>query len=106
VVSTYRAEHMQNFEAHRERALLKYLSVLDNRDAVLSYHQIQGLLYAVVCSPEPVRAAEWFELIWLSDDPLFDDMAEAKGFFELLVELHQHIADAAEQDRYQPGLEA
>jgi uncharacterized protein len=96
---------MLNFEKHREQALLQYLSFLGKRDAVLSYQQIQGLLYAMVCSPEPVKSAEWFELIWLSDDPHFDDPAEAKTFYRLLQELFRHIGEAARQERYRPGVD-
>jgi uncharacterized protein len=59
----------------------------------------------MVCSPEQIRPAEWFELIWLSEDPLFDDMADARSFYRLLLELYQHIAEAARQERYRPGAE-
>lgn len=96
---------MLNFEKQREQALLNYLNYLGNRDAVLSYHQIQGLLYAMACSPEPIKPAEWFELIWLSDAPHFDDAGEAKAFFDLLVELARHIGDLARRAIYRPGMD-
>lgn len=97
---------MLTFEKRRERALLSYLDVLSNRDAVLSYQQIQGLLFAMASSPEPVRPIEWFELIWLNDDPQFDDAGEAKAFFGLLLELSRHIDEEARGERYRPGLDA
>jgi yecA family protein len=97
---------MLTFEKRRERALLSYLDVLSNRDAVLSYQQIQGLLFAMASSPESVRPIEWFELIWLSDDPQFDDAGEAKTFFQLLLELSRHIGEEARGERYRPGLDA
>lgn len=97
---------MLNFEKHSEQALLNYLNHLGNRDAVLTYQQIQGLLYAMACSPEPIKPVEWFELIWLSDDPCFDDVAEAKAFYRLLVDLFHHIGDLARRDLYSPGFDA
>lgn len=97
---------MLTFEKRRERALLSYLDVLGNRDAVLSYQQIQGLLFAVASSPEAVRPIEWFELIWLSDDPQFDDAGEAKTFFQLLLDLSRYIGEEARGERYRPGLDA
>lgn len=97
---------MLNFEKHREQALLQYLSFLGKRDAVLGYQQIQGLLYAMACSPEPIKPSEWFELIWLTDDAHFDDPAEAKTFFQLLQELFRHIDEAVRKERYRPGVDA
>lgn len=96
---------MLNFEKHSEQALLNYLNYLGNRDAVLSYQQIQGLLYAMACSPEPIKPSEWFELIWLSDDPHFDDATEAKTFYQLLIELSRHIGEAARRETYRPGID-
>lgn len=100
-----RPVHMLNFGKHREQALLQYLSVLGRRDAVLSYRQIQGLLFAMACSPEPIRPSEWFELIWLSDDAHFDDPVEARTFFQLLQELFRHTGEAIRKQRYRPGLD-
>ncbi len=97
---------MLRFEKRQERALLSYLDALGNRDAVLSYQQIQGLLFAVASSPEPVRPIEWFELIWLSDDPQFEDAGDAKTFFQLLLDLSRHIDEEARGERFRPGLDA
>lgn len=96
---------MLTFAKRSERALLSYLDALGNRDAVLSYQQIQGLLFAMASSPEPVRPIEWFELIWLSDDPQFEDAGDAKAFFLLLLELARHIGEEARGDRYRPGID-
>lgn len=97
---------MLNFAKHNEQALLNFLTHLSRRDAVLDYHQIQGLLYAMACSPEPIKPSEWFELIWLSDEPQFDDANEAKTFYQLLIELSQGIGEAARQERYRPAIDA
>jgi len=94
---------MLNFAKHSEDALLGYLNVLSTRDAVLNYHQIHGLLYAMACSPEPIKPSEWFELIWLSDDPQFDDALEARTFYKLLVELFHSIDTDVRHERYRPG---
>ncbi len=96
---------MLNFAKHNEQALRSFLKHLGQRDAVLSYHQIQGLLYAMACSPEPVKPTEWFELIWLNDEPQFDDATEAKAFYRLLIELSRGIGEAAQHERYRPGID-
>lgn len=96
---------MLNFEKQSEQALLNYLNYLGNRDAVLNYQQIHGVLYAMTCSPEPIKPSEWFELIWLSDDPCFEDATEAKTFYRLLVDLFRHIGELARRDLYRPGVD-
>jgi uncharacterized protein len=97
---------MQHFEKQREEILLRVLDKLNTRDAVLNYPQIQGLLYAMACSPEPIRPAEWFELVWLNDDPQFESSAEAKGFYELLIELSGSIIAEVERNRFQLAMGA
>src|SRR5579872_3690470 len=94
---------MLHFEKQSEEALLDFLNHLNARDAVLNYQQIQGLLYAMVCSPEPIKPAEWFELIWLNDDPQFENPAEAKSFYQLLIELFGSMAEDVHRERYRPG---
>lgn len=95
---------MLNFAKHDEQALLEFLNHLGRRDAVLDYHQIQGLLYAMACSPEPIAPSEWFELIWLNDEPQFDDVGEARAFFRLLTELAQDIGETARRECYRPAV--
>ena len=85
-----------------ESALQDYLKELQRSDAVLSYFQLQGLLFAVSCSPEPMKASEWFELIWLNDDPQFDDEAEAKVFYRLVADLQKQIAAGLSRGHYLP----
>lgn len=97
---------MQPFEKQREETLLRVLDQLNTRDAVLNYPQIQGLLYAMACSPEPIKPAEWFELVWLNDEPQFENSAEAKGFYELLVDLFGAISAEVQRNRFQLGMRA
>lgn len=92
---------MQPFEKQREETLLRFLDQLNTRDAVLNYSQIQGLLYAMACSPEPIKPAEWFELVWLNDDPQFESAADARRFYELLVELSGSISVEVQRNRFQ-----
>lgn len=91
--------------SQRAQALIHMLDRLGVGDAVLGYQQIQGLLYAMACSPEPIRPREWFELIWLNDEAPFADNAEAHSFYQLLVDLAQTIREAADRGRYQPGVD-
>lgn len=104
VVSHGLVTGMLQFEKQNEEALQTMLTGLGARDAVLNYQQIHGLLYAMSCSPEPIAASEWFELIWLSDDPQFDDPTEAKTFYKLLLSLFRSIDTDVQSSRYCPGM--
>lgn len=78
------------------------ISQLQSNDALLSYYQLQGLLFAIACSPEDIKPSEWFDLIWLSDEPQFDSEDEARQFYRQVVALSEHIADMARQRRFLP----
>ncbi|MEE8057113.1 MAG: UPF0149 family protein [Pseudomonadales bacterium] len=93
---------LTEFDKERERILRKSISQLRHNEAVLSYYQLQGLLFAMACSPEPIKPAEWFDLIWLNDEPQFDDESEAKDFYKLVVALADHIAEMVRQRRVLP----
>ena len=95
---------MLQFEKQNEDALQTILNSLGARDVVLNYQQIHGLLYAMASSPEPIAASEWFELIWLSDAPQFDDPADANTFYQLLLSLFRAIETDIQAARYRPGM--
>lgn len=93
---------MLNFDKEHEQTLCGFLEQLSPREVVLDYAQLQGFLFAMACSPEPIKPAEWFDLIWLSDEPQFDSEDDAREFFRLVVGLSEHVAAAVEQRRYLP----
>lgn len=90
------------FDQEQERRLLNELLRLRRNEAVMSYYQLQGFLFAMQCSPEQVLPSQWFDLIWLTDEPQFDDEAAATGFFRSLVALSEYIAASVRQRRYLP----
>lgn len=91
-----------SFDRHQQQILQERLQVLQGREAVLSYHQLQGFLFAIACSPEPIKPSEWFDLIWLDDEPQFENEDEARSFFRLVVALADHIANMTRQRRFLP----
>ena len=83
-----------------DETLRDYFQRLDG--AVLDYKRLQGFLFAIACSPDPLKPSEWFELIWLDDEPQFDSEAEAKEFFELLGQSMMDLKQAKGQGFYLP----
>ncbi|MEH6557544.1 MAG: UPF0149 family protein [Oceanicoccus sp.] len=90
------------FNKQQEKTLRKSLDRLHGREAAFSYYQLQGFLFAIACSPETIKPSEWFDLIWLNDEPQFDSETEARDFFSQVVSLSVHIADMAQQRRFLP----
>lgn len=81
----------------REQSLQALLERLCRVDAVLSYQQIRGLLFAIAASPEPVKPSQWFELILLRDDAPFESEQQAQLFVQLLAGLADDIARQSAQ---------
>jgi len=90
------------FDKEQEQSLRERLAQLQRSEAVLSYAQLQGFLFALACSPETIRPCEWFDLIWFNDEPQFDNEQEARSFYRQVVALSEHIADMARQRRFLP----
>lgn len=86
----------------QERILRERFTQLQANEAAISFCQLQGLLFAIACSPEPIKPAEWFELLWLNDEPQFDEAKEARLFFKQVVALSDHIAGLTEQGQFLP----
>ena len=93
---------LAEFDTLRERNLRKTLTHLHRSGATISYHQLQGFLFAMACSPEPLKPSEWFDLIWVTDEPQFDSEVEARDFYRSVVALSYHVAMMARQHRYLP----
>ena len=97
-----KAVEMGSFDKNQERGLRESITQLQSDEAVLGYYQLQGLLFAIACSPEPIRPSEWYDLIWLNDEPQFDNEADANTFYQRVLALSDHIAEMARQRRFLP----
>lgn len=96
---------MISFDKEQERVLRESIEQLESAESVLGYYQLQGLLFAVACSPEPIKPAEWLDLIWLNDEAQFDNEAEADNFYKQLMALANHINHMTRQKNFLPFAE-
>ena len=90
------------FDKQQEQLLKQSLALLHSREAAINFHQLQGLLFAIACSPEPIKPSEWFDLLWLDDEPQFDTEQEARVFYQQVVAMSEHISLMAQQRRFLP----
>ena len=91
-----------SFSEEQQDALKFHLARLHERNAALDYYQLYGLLFAVACAPEPIKVSEWFELVWLNDEPQFDQEEEARDFFHLVKAFAKHVAEQKNAGQFLP----
>ncbi|MFA7555229.1 MAG: UPF0149 family protein [Spongiibacteraceae bacterium] len=96
---------MISFDKEQERVLRESIAQLESPESVLGFYQLQGLLFAIACSPESIKPAEWLDLIWLNDEPQFDSEAEADIFYKQLMALANHIESKTREQKYLPFAE-
>ena len=90
------------FDKEQDRLLRERIEQLHKAEAAISYYQLQGLLFAMACSPEKIKPSEWFELLWLNDEPQFEETDDARQFYKQVVALSEHIGEMARQRRFLP----
>ena len=57
----------------------------------MSYHAMQGFLFAVTAAPDMVMPSEFFPLIWGEKEPEFKDAAEARAVIGGLMALYNEV---------------
>lgn len=67
-----------------QKKITQLLKIIDPREECLNVTQIQGLLYAVVITPEPIKPEEWLPIIF--DDESHEYVA-VESMRQLLAEL-------------------
>jgi yecA family protein len=62
-----RKQHAK-LSAREARALGDFLSHADRPEGTLSFHELQGFLFAISCAPELIQPSEWLPLISNEED--------------------------------------
>jgi len=76
-------------------------------EGTLRFHEVQGFLFAVACSPELVPPSAWLPAISDEEDIGFEDEAEAQRIMGLIMGLYNGINDSVFERSYSlpPGCE-
>jgi uncharacterized protein len=81
----------RRLSAREVKALERFLSDRDRPEGTLSYHELQGFLFAVVCAPELIRPSEWLPLISNEADMGYADQNEAQKILGLIMTMYNEI---------------
>ena len=60
----------------------------------LAYHELQGFLFAVACSPEMLEPSEWMAAIFNDADPRYADLEEAQHVLDQFRALYNDMNTA------------
>jgi uncharacterized protein len=61
----------------------------------LSYHELQGFLFAVVSAPELIAPSEWMPLVFGDKQAGYESLEEAQAIMQELMALYNAINDGA-----------
>ncbi len=71
--------------------LTQFLSSPDRPEGTLNYHQLQGFLFAICCSPELVLPSEWIPLVFNEHEGQYDSKEQAESIMQALLVLYNDI---------------
>jgi len=77
--------------AREAKVLGSFLSHRDRPEGTLSYHELQGFLFAVTCAPELIMPSDWLPLVGNEADMSYADLNEAQKIPGLIMTLYNQI---------------
>ncbi len=81
----------KKLSAREIKSLTSFLSSPTRPEGTLTFHELQGFLYTVACSPELIMPSDWLPIISNEDDMLYKDLDEAQKVLEQITALYNHI---------------
>ena len=86
------------------KTLSEFLAGKERPDGTLRFHELQGFLFAVACSPELIPPSGWLPIVSGEKDIGFKDDEQAQQIMGLIMRLYNSINDAAfERSRKMPA---
>tara|TARA_R110002049_G_scaffold65710_4_gene172283 strand:+ start:20518 stop:21048 length:531 start_codon:yes stop_codon:yes gene_type:complete len=68
--------------------LQEFLESSERPESTLRFHELQGFLFAVACSPETIPPSDWLPLIGNDESLNFADENEAQRSLDLVMSLY------------------
>lgn len=89
----------QTFTAAMAGKLRTFLASPQRPPKTMTYHELHGLLFALVCTPDLVKPSEWLPLIFGDEDVNFGDKEEVNEIFGALMALYNQISSEVQTGR-------
>jgi len=71
-----------------QQTLEPFLASSDRPEGTLSYHELQGYLFAIACAPEMIMPSEWLPPIFNDSEAGLADLAEAEAVMASIMSLY------------------
>ena len=81
----------KKLSARDVKALNSFLSSPARPEGTLTFHELQGFLFTVACSPELIMPSEWLPIISNEADMNYKDLDEAESVLEQITALYNQI---------------
>lgn len=79
--------------------LAEFLAHPSRAEGTLTYHETQGFMFAVACSPEPVMPSEWMPIVFTEDGAGYADLDEANAVMADLMALYNAVNEQVLEHR-------
>ncbi len=73
------------------RQLAEFLDGSKRPESTLRFHELQGFLFTVACSPETIPSSDWLPAITDDKDPGFRDEDEAERILHSIMALYNEV---------------
>ena len=81
----------QNLSAADASALSTFLRSRNRPEGTLKFHELQGFLFTIACSPETVQPSEWLPIISNEEEIGFRDETEAQQVLNWIMTLYNQV---------------
>jgi len=71
--------------------LKQFLASPQRPGDTMTYHELQGFLFAIACAPELIKPPEWMPLIFNEQEACYESMEEAQSVIQALMDLYNVI---------------
>lgn len=83
------------------QTLQSFLESPDRGEGTLKYHELQGFLFVLACTPELVPPSEWIPIVFGDREPDYESVAQAKEMLTQIMAMYNMVNTAVAEH---PGL--
>lgn len=83
------------------KTLTQFLTGPQRPDSFMDFYQLQGFLFAIVCSPELIKPSEWMPFVFSNKETNFKDLEEANLILQEIMELYSNLNQQVMQGEVQ-----
>ena len=73
------------------KLLTPFLASPQRPGGTLTFHQLQGFLFAIACAPELIKPSEWLPLVFNEQEAGYANEEEARSVLQALMDLYNVI---------------